>query len=78
MRGALHSSVVSIDQQQKRKSTTRIPSISQLNNFQFNSDGVLCRRAFGVGPGHFIPGRQFKDSVAISGFWVSFDNLSNI
>lgn len=79
MKEAIHSShgvkgvvasVITVDNQQERRMVTKIPFISQCNNFKFTTDGVLCRKAYDVGLGHFLPAANFKDSAQLSGFNV--------
>jgi hypothetical protein len=85
MREAIHSnggvkgliaSVVSVDRQHESKTVTRIPNISQLNNFTFKENGVTCRRAYGIGQGLFLPHSQLKECASLSGFLVRNKNTS--
>ena len=49
------ASVITVDNQQERRMVTKILFISQCKNFKFTTDGVLCRKAYDVGLGHFLP-----------------------
>ena len=64
------ASVIIIDNQHSRRMVTKIPFISQCNNFKFTTDGLLCRKAYDVSLGHFLPAANFKDSAQLSGFNV--------
>ncbi|VDI55018.1 Hypothetical predicted protein [Mytilus galloprovincialis] len=64
------NAVVAIDQNHQTKTKTKIPNISAMNNFEFYSEGVKVRRAYGIGNGNFIPNLQFKDNKLMEGFQV--------
>lgn len=43
--------VISIDNAEEPKIKSKIPQISLLNNFRFNVDSVIARRAYQIGCG---------------------------
>ena len=86
MREAIHAnggvkgviaSVVSVDKQHERKMITKIPNISQLNNFDFRENSVTCRRAYEIGTVYFIPMNHFKGTASLCGFTVNYKYTEN-
>ena len=65
------ATAVAVDQKCMPKTRTKIPNISTMNNFEFCLQGVLTRRAHGIGKGHLIGNEQLKDNISMDGFQVT-------
>ena len=56
-----YSSVVSLGcKQETKKLKVKIPGISYLNNFEFNGDGIIARKAYGIGQGQAIKNKDLQ------------------
>lgn len=53
--------VISIDNAEEPKIKSKIPQISLLNNFRFDVDSVIARRAYQIGCGRLIETNTLKD-----------------
>ncbi|CAG2244450.1 unnamed protein product [Mytilus edulis] len=60
------SCIVTVNADDEPKTKIRMPGISTYNNFNFENDGIIARKAYKVGEGHVIKtSTQYSETISV-------------